>query len=258
MEKPIQLSLIAHEIETEIVNQRISDGYVNATAMCKLAGKAFAHYMESASTKAFVEELSADVDIPISGLIHSIKGGVPQYQGSWVHPRVALHLAQWLSPKFAVLVSKWILEWMTGGNTQTLPYHLKRYMANREQIPHTHFSILNEMTFGLIASLESQGYILPENLIPDISEGRMFATWLATKGVDSKRFQRYQHKYEDGRVVEARLYPNSLLAEFRQHFHEIWLPQRAESYFEERDNKAVPFIKNLVLMIENNDKKKLN
>ena len=41
----------------------------------------------------------------------------------------------------------------------------------------------------------------------------------------------YKHCYEDGRVVDARLYPNALLADFRAHFHEVWLPTRCEAYF---------------------------
>ena len=47
-------------------------------------------------------ELSSDIGIPMSGLIQIICGGQPHLQGAWVHPQVAINLAQWLSPKFAV------------------------------------------------------------------------------------------------------------------------------------------------------------
>ena len=33
------LSLITHQVQNSIVEQRASDGYINATAMCKAAGK---------------------------------------------------------------------------------------------------------------------------------------------------------------------------------------------------------------------------
>ena len=76
-------------------------------------------------------------------------------------------------------------------------------------IPRTHFSMLQELTYTLIAPMEAQGYTLPERMIPDISEGRMFSKWLRDeKGIDPATFPTYKHKYEDGRVVDARLYPN--------------------------------------------------
>lgn len=94
--------------------QREEDGYVNATALCKSAGKEWKHYISNASTKEFLVELSAVVGIPTTGLIHSRQGGTPQEQGTYVHPKVAIHLAQWLSPKFAVFVTGVIFSWMNG------------------------------------------------------------------------------------------------------------------------------------------------
>ncbi len=71
----------------------------------------------------------------------------------------------------------------------------------------------------------------------------MFSDWLRKeKGMDPSTFPSYQHKYEDGRVVPARLYPNSLLAEFREHFNNVWLPKRAADYFKERDAKALTYL----------------
>jgi hypothetical protein len=184
---------------------------------------------------------------PISGLIVTLKGGRPEEQGTWVHPDVAIHLAQWCSPKFAVAVSRWVREWMSGKFAKAkLPYHIERYMANRSEIPHTHFSMLNEMMFGLVGQMEKDGYTLPESMVPDISMGLMFCKFLRSKGVDTKRLPTYNHRYQDGRVVEAKLYPNSVLADFRTHFHEVWLPKRAIEYFEKRDPKALPHLRKLI------------
>ena len=84
------------------------------------------------------------------------------------------------------------------------------------------------MTFGLIGPLESQGYALPERMLPDISMGKMFCKWLRdAKGMDTKALPTYDHRYADGRVVQAKLYPNSVLADFRRHFNEEWLPKHA-------------------------------
>lgn len=104
----LSLTLIPHKVAESIVDQRTSDGYINATAMCKAADRMFAHYLENKQTKGFLEALESDIGIPISGLVQTVKGGSPQLQGSWVHPQVAINLATWLSPKFAVQVSKWV------------------------------------------------------------------------------------------------------------------------------------------------------
>lgn len=240
-----ELPFIEHHHEGTLVPQRAKDGYVNATAMCKAVGKNWADYNRIGPTKAFYAELSSEMGLPITELIQSVSGGIPQLQGTWVHPYVAINLGQWLSPKFAVAVSRWVSEWMSGGPqiVERMPYHLRRYVANMGEVPRTHFSILQELTYSLIAPMEAQGYTLPDNMVPDISQGRMFSAWLRKeKGIDPTTFPNYTHRYEDGRAVSARLYPNELLAEFRKHFQEVWLPERCQSYFEERDPAALAYI----------------
>jgi hypothetical protein len=245
----IALPLVQYQLATEVIHQRVKDGYVNATAMCKAAGKPWADYNRLGTTGLYLDALSADMGIPISGLVQSIKGGVPTMQGTWVHPQVAIHLAQWLSPEFAVKVTKWVFDWMSGkvpgGN---LPYHLRRYMANMTNVPNGHFSMLNEITVALIAPLEHLGYVLPDNMIPDISEGRMFSGWLRENGHDPDSMPSYAHLYEDGRIVNARAYPNQLLPDFRRHFAEVWMAKRALPYFGERDQAAVPHIERLLML----------
>jgi len=248
-EEQYKLPLIQRNHANTLITQRAKDGYINATAMCQAAGRPWSRYWETRTSQEFVQALSADIGTPISELVQSIKGGLPDMQGTWVHPQVAIHLAQWLSPQFAVQVTQWVFEWISGGPkvVESLPYHLRRYVANMTAIPRTHFSMLQELTYSLIAPLEAEGYTLPENLVPDISEGRMFSDWLRkVKGIDPSTFPRYRHKYEDGRVVEARLYPNELLHDFRKHFHEEWLPNRCMKYFQERDEKALPYLPKLL------------
>lgn len=245
IQQQMSLALIPHKISDVIIQQRANDGYINATALCKVAGKSWNHYQSNLQTKDFLDELVSDTGIPVSTLVQSLKGGVADQQGTWVHPQVAVHLAQWLSPKFAVLVSRWVTEWLSGGKHAgaTMPYHLRRYVANQGAVPHTHFSVLNELILGLIAPLESAGYTLPESLVPDISQGKMFARWLREeKGIDTNAMPTYEHKYEDGRVVQAKMYPAELLYDFRVHFNGTWMPKQAKKYFEPRDPAALPFI----------------
>lgn len=238
------MKLIEHEVQGNSVHQRSSDGYMNATAMCAAAGKQWGHYNENSGAKAFLAALEADIGIPISELIKSVKGGTPHLQGTWVHPQVAIHLAQWLSPEFAVKVSKWVYDWLSGKGKQAgYSYHLKRYTTNMQNVPYGHWSMLQEMMIGLIGPMESRGYVLPENLLPDISEGRMFCKFLRdTLKVETDSLPTYKHDFEDGRIVYPKAYPNSLLPAFRAHFFEVWLPEKATAYFLGKDPKALEFL----------------
>jgi hypothetical protein len=96
--------------------QRPSDGYVNASKLCMYANRKISTYLRAYDTKKFLQTLSSDVQICTSLLVIVVKGNFTngQEQGTWVHPRVAVHLGQWLSPDFAVLVSKWVIDWMSG------------------------------------------------------------------------------------------------------------------------------------------------
>ncbi len=244
------LDLIPHETAGAIVYQRPADGYINATAMCQAAGKQWGHYRAATATSAFLAELSADIGIPISEIVQSIKGGDPRLQGTWVHPDVAVNLAQWLSPRFAVQVSRWVRDWMSGrarpADAGRVPYHLRRHFANYVNVPQGHFSILVEMTTLMIAPLEIMGYSLPERMLPDISMGRIFCGWLRKQGIDTDALPTYWHHFEDGRRVQAKAYPESLLASFRRHYREEWLPNRAEPYFRERDAVALQYLPKLL------------
>lgn len=248
--RQIEIPFINRELEHTAVIQRITDGYINATGICKAANKLFADWYRLGSTKEFLDALTADMGIPISEIVQQVKGGIPAYQGTWVHPQIAINLAQWASPKFAVLVSKWVFEWMSGNipNKNKLPYHIQRYLINRSEIPPTHFSIFNEIVFSLIAPLEDKGYELPDKLVPDISQGKMFAGWVRKEtGLEPNDFPTYTHTYPDGRVIPGvKLYPNSLLAMFRDHFHNVWLKQRAGEYFKERDHNALGYLRQVI------------
>lgn len=248
MGEQLLIAVIDREVDGATIPQRAADGYVNATALCQASGKKLSHYLENKNTQEFIAALSADAGIPASDLVIVTKGGNPRTQGTWIHPDMAVNLGQWCSPKFAVAVSKWVREWMSGTvNPSALPYHIARYLANRAAIPPTHWSMLNEMTFLLIAPLEQSGYRLPEHMVPDISEGRMFSKWLRdVKGIDTKNLPTYRHVYNDGRVVDARLYPNEILHDFRNHFHGVWMQQRAIGYFTERDEMSAPHLPILI------------
>lgn len=247
----LSLDLIPHNVGGEIIQQRAQDGYINATAMCKAANRPWSRYWDSKPSQDFSAALATEIGISTSQLIQSLKGGSDlSLQGTWVHPRVAIHLAQWLSPEFAVKVSGWVFKWMsdaTPAPTVVLPYHLRRYMANHQNVPVAHFSILSELTQMLIAPLEMQGYTLPEKMMPDISQGKMFCKWLREKhGLNTDALPTYIHIFEDGRRVAAKAYPEKLLGEFRKHFREEWMITKSVAYFGQRDPIALKYLPKLL------------
>jgi hypothetical protein len=101
--KPLVLNGITIEVNPESF-------MVNATQMCRAAGKLFGHYRRLDSTEEFLQELSSDIHISISELVVKNQGGRGTSQDTWVHWRVALHLTQWLSPAVQVQVTGWIDE----------------------------------------------------------------------------------------------------------------------------------------------------
>lgn len=242
------LSLIAHQVQNSIVEQRASDGYINATALCSAAGKRWHNYVRNETTGNFLRALEAKTRISVL-LLNQQLTSPEGVTSTWVHPKVAIHLAQWLSAEFAVQVSEWVYDWMNGEQPREaqLPYHLRRHMLNLGKVPNTHFSILQEMTNTLIAPLEVRGYTMPEKLMPDISQGRMFCKFLRDElGIDTDSLPTYIHEFENRPAVEAKLYPIEVLVAFRNYINDVWMTQRAAGYFKEKDPSALPMLDQLL------------
>ena len=99
------------------------------------------------------------------------------------------------------------------------------------------------MTQLLIAPLELMGYTLPDHMLPDISQGRIFCRWLREEWViDTDSLPTYRHDFEDGRVVHPKAYPDDMLATFRKHLWTVWPPERAATYFAGKDSKALEYL----------------
>lgn len=94
------------------IGQRAHDQYVNATQLCEAAEKQFHDWRRLKQTEDYLNAMISVTGIPVSELIQSVRGGNPEMQGTWVHPRVAMRLAQWLAPEFAVQVDGWLIEGM--------------------------------------------------------------------------------------------------------------------------------------------------
>ena len=116
-------SLYTKKIDEEIslngviVMSRKEDGFINATTLCKAGNKKFNDWYKTDKTKelikVFEKELKnneTNIFVSENNLIEIKKGGDPKNQGTWIHPDLAVQLAQWLSPEFALKISRWIRE----------------------------------------------------------------------------------------------------------------------------------------------------
>ena len=100
------------------IEHREEDGFINVTNLCKAGGKQFKAWNRLDKTKAFLQALSSAVLISTSELIKLGTGSKnikDSTQGTWVHPQVAINIAQWISPTFDVKVSGWVYEVMITG-----------------------------------------------------------------------------------------------------------------------------------------------
>ena len=108
-----QMTLI---LNNDAIECRKTDGYINATQLCKAGNKKFNDWLRLESTKNYLVSMETNTGIPALELIDKNIGG--NHIGTWIHPKVAINLAQWLSPDFAVLVSNWIYDLMTKGKVE--------------------------------------------------------------------------------------------------------------------------------------------
>lgn len=261
------LALIPHSYQGQIVRLRSRDGYVNATAMCQAAGKKFGHYGENAGTAEFLSELSDEIGIPISELVQSVSGGNPALQGTWVHPQVAIHLAQWLSPKFAVQVTQWVYDWMSA---QTSDEHTawqifqERISLVYDSVPAGYFCIFKESA-DLYATMIAGGANMGAKMILDISIGIHWGNHWKDNGFNERYGDRgtYPHEYpirypqSISNPQKAACYPDAALPEFRRWMREEYIPHRLPAYLESlvSKGKLLPVAANQTLIaVENRDR----
>jgi hypothetical protein len=97
-----------------IIESRDEDGYIDVTNLCTAGKKKFNDWNRLNKTNEFLKELSSSAGIPAVELIKQNSGGNGE-RHTWVHPQVAINIAQWISPQFDVKVSAWVLEVMMTG-----------------------------------------------------------------------------------------------------------------------------------------------
>lgn len=99
-----------------------SNGYMNATKLCKEAGKEFFNWKSNAVSKELISEVVSSLGIPRDDLMQTVTGGkILEIRGTYVHPDLIPHIASWASPKFAIKVSKIVNE-----------YFIKKAVADKD------------------------------------------------------------------------------------------------------------------------------
>jgi len=110
---PLLSPFVDEKGRTMKVEIRQCDGYYNATLMCQSAGKLVADYTRTKGAASFKKRLSDVMSLSISSLVQQERGKGKD-QSTWVHRKVALHLAQWISEDFAIWVSDLVEKFLTG------------------------------------------------------------------------------------------------------------------------------------------------
>jgi len=85
------------------------DGYLNATQIAAHFGKLPKDYLKTEQTQQYISALTESLSertkilTDENQIVIVKKGNSKNFtQGTWLHPKLAIHFARWLNPKFAV------------------------------------------------------------------------------------------------------------------------------------------------------------
>ncbi|MFZ3485012.1 KilA-N domain-containing protein [Sphingomonas sp. 3-13AW] len=232
-----QIELVPHTYQGALIQQRSADGYINATAMCKAAGREWSSYRRSA--EPFVTALEGSLQIRRDLIIQSITAGANDARGTWVHPQVAIHLAQWLSPEFAVKVTEWVYEWMSGKkpSDRVWAQFEDRVSLVYDNVPLGYFCVFREIA-DLFASMISNGADFGTRMILDLSVGNCWGPHWTKSGYDAQFGARmkFDHHYPPyfpqawSNPQDAWCYPEDALPTFKRWLREVYVPHKMPAY----------------------------
>ena len=159
---------------------RKEDGYINVTELCKSSNKLFSNWKQNKTSEGVIKEFISVLGIPRTEIIKVKQGG--SNQGTYVHPQLAIVIAQWVSPEVAVRVSKWIFELMITGYVT-----LGQEKTNNE---------LNEIYNKKIQSLQTTiETVVNENLTIKSTYSHLAELH------DQLRMKRNYHKFKKGNCI---------------------------------------------------------
>jgi prophage antirepressor-like protein len=140
-----------------------------------------------------------------------------------------------------------------GINRLETPNFVVRFNENWKNTDKGYFSVIGELFIRLYGRFEQVGYQIPnkafdgKEMRPDGSVGITFATFLKKNHPElAEEFKRYPHHFPNGLVVEAKQYKNELLPIFIQFVDDIWISEKAQNYFKDRDPIALDYLPKLL------------
>jgi hypothetical protein len=84
--------------------------YINATHLCNGCNTRFEDWINNNESKLLMRALKDDVHIPVRRLvIHVNDERNPLINGTYVHPKLLIHIASWCSPQYAFKVSNIVI-----------------------------------------------------------------------------------------------------------------------------------------------------
>jgi len=129
---------VARDINGTAIEQRQTDGFINGTAMCVAYDKRLVDWLRSQDALDLFVAVAKDLGVEVKGenshlsyvsslsatkyaeifpgLILVKRGSPDSGGGSWLHPDLAIQLAQWCNKSFALQVSRWVREWMNSAS----------------------------------------------------------------------------------------------------------------------------------------------
>ncbi len=240
------MNIVKHTLHNTIIGQN-ENGYINATALSKAYFNATKvireprHWLALERTKSTVAHLSIVSGIPLSDLIQVVKGGFPENQGTWIHPKLAVRFGIWLSDEFGYAIEE-IISTPTKTRPAFTHAFIERAMLNRPALKDGYFSIIDQVSDKLIAGLEAMGCQLPNKFYPDISVGILWAKYLKSTDRSPQLVGaiKYKHHYQDGRAVDAWQYPDCMYSEFHKWLRSKWMKTNMPKYLDSKDTAIMP------------------
>ena len=111
------------QFDDYVLHARKEDGYINAGKLCAMCDKKFYNWFDNRHAQEFLKELEllfkeSGIDKPLYTI-----GRKENRRGTFVHPLVAINIAQWASTKFEVRVVSWIYELFLTGSVDINTTH---------------------------------------------------------------------------------------------------------------------------------------
>ncbi|STR03041.1 KilA-N domain [Kingella potus] len=99
-----------------------NDGFLNATQIAKHFGKRVPDFLKTEQNQEYISALAEHLSKTLKIVLDKnqlviVKHGGNQ-NGTWLHPKLAIHFARWLDPRFAVWCDEQI-EQILGGRLKT-------------------------------------------------------------------------------------------------------------------------------------------